>query len=292
MSLASITNPLEYYASHGPLTDPQEWKWLFDDLPGEVPDLCKVIHGLMIHPIEAHLYGVKFSPDQLKDQGIHSVAQRLTHIHLLDERSLTVTRSLAKRIAAQCDRFATLCCSMLRHRGVPARVRGGFAVYLASPTLYYNHWICEYWNAAEQGWVLVDPQLDEVQCTAHEYTFDPCNIPRTQFLTVDYVWQQCRAGRADPQHYGFDQMRGMEYIGGQLVLNLAALNKVELPPWGWQAIAEDGWHRTEKGLTLLDRIAALALAGNDRFFELHALYEELRSHPENKLNEFLSSIIK
>jgi hypothetical protein len=165
-------------------------------------------------------------------------------------------------------------CSMLRHQRVPARVRSGFAVYLASPDLYYNHWICEYWNANEQRWVLVDPQIDEVQRTAYQFSFDTYDVRRTQFLTVDYVWQQCRTGQAEPQRYGFDEVRGMGYIGCQLVLDLAALNKVELLATDrWGLIAQGGAARTDKELLLLNRIAALALAGDDSFPELRALYE-------------------
>src|SRR5256886_10418127 len=31
-----------------------------------------------------------------------------------------------------------------------------------NPGFFEDHVVCEYWNAAEQRWVLVDPQLDEV----------------------------------------------------------------------------------------------------------------------------------
>jgi len=45
----SNSNPLAYYASPGLMTDPKEYAYLFNGLPTEIPELVKVVQGLMLH---------------------------------------------------------------------------------------------------------------------------------------------------------------------------------------------------------------------------------------------------
>jgi hypothetical protein len=49
----------------------------------------------------------------------------------------------------------------IKDEGIPARARCGFGAYF-NPPYFEDHWVCEYWNADEERWILVDPQFDEV----------------------------------------------------------------------------------------------------------------------------------
>jgi len=40
---------LAYYVRQGRFTDPEEYAQLFDGLPAEIPALCRVVQGLVIH---------------------------------------------------------------------------------------------------------------------------------------------------------------------------------------------------------------------------------------------------
>lgn len=44
---------LAYYARQGRFTDPEEYAHLFDGLPAEIPALCRVVQGLVIHVLWA-----------------------------------------------------------------------------------------------------------------------------------------------------------------------------------------------------------------------------------------------
>ncbi|MEV5986507.1 transglutaminase-like domain-containing protein [Streptomyces sp. NPDC052051] len=74
-----------------------------------------------------------------------------------------------------CRDFALLHCSFLRHVGVPARLRSGFADYVGSDGFHGDHVVTEYWDA-ERGWLLADPQMaDPMVVDTFGIDFDPMN---------------------------------------------------------------------------------------------------------------------
>jgi hypothetical protein len=169
--------------------------------------------------------------------------------------------------------------ALLRHKGVPARTRFGFANYFFPPDseqAFADHVITEYWHAGDQRWVLVDPQLDELQCEAIQATFDPCDIPQDQFLTGGLAWQRCQCGEADPKRFGFyPDFTGLWYVKGHLARDFAALNKVEMQCWDyWGLFERHDVDLLEDDLALLNRTAELSQAGDEAFDELRALYQK------------------
>lgn len=77
----------------------------------------------------------------------------LARIKELDDRPLKFPRQPDKRLVGICRDQATLLCALLRHQGVPARVRFGFSAYF-EPNFYFDHVVSEFWQADEQrgGW--------------------------------------------------------------------------------------------------------------------------------------------
>ncbi len=69
-------------------------------------------------------------------------------------------------------------------------------------------------------------------------------------------------------------MRGLWYIAGNLVRDLAALNKMELLPWDvWGAQPKPNEQLNDEQLAFFDKLAALTRAPDASFAELRALYE-------------------
>jgi hypothetical protein len=109
-------------------------------------------------------------------------------------------------------------------------------------------------------------------------SFDPLDVPRDQFLTGGKAWLMCRAGEADPDKFGIFDMHGLGFVCGDLLRDLLSLNKVEILPWdgGW-GFFTDEWERQAE---MMDRIAALTLAGDAAFPQVRAAYEgDERFHP-------------
>ena len=281
--MTSTKDALEYYARPGPMTDPQEYAGLFDGLPTEIPALCRIVQGLLIHIFWAERYGVTLSEERKEEVQIRSVAHKLARIRELDDRPLTVARPLEKRLVGNCRDFSTMLCAMLRHQGVPARARCGFGAYF-QPHHYGDHWVCEYWEADDQRWVMVDAQLDPLQCQVLEIQFDPLDVPPDQFLRAGKAWLMCRAGQADPDRFGIFDMHGMWFIRGNVVRDLLSLNRIEILPWdGWGLIAKEEQDISAEDIELLDRVATLTLAGNEAFSEVRSTYkndDRLRIPPD------------
>jgi len=274
-------NPLEFYANHGLMTNPREHASMFSDLPDEVPALCKVVQGLLIHEGWARAYGISMPENRNLESSIRMVSKKMDRILELNDRPLIDPRPAEQRLFSICRDFALLLTTMLRQKGIPARVRYGFANYFFPPNTvgYGDHVVTEYWNSQEQRWVLVDAQLDELQCNVVHISFDPCDVPREVYLTADVAWQRCRNKEVDPKNFGFlPDYTGLWYVKGHLARDIAALNKVEMLCWDYWGIFERrDYDLPDDDLQLLDQSAKLSLAGNKAISKLHSLYlQEMR----------------
>jgi excinuclease ABC subunit A len=249
---------LDYYTEAGAMTHPGQHAALLDALPDGIPELCRIVQGLLIHPMEAHLYHERLSTTRKRDLDIRSVSRMLTRLLEIDDAPLTEARPPRFRLVGNCRDFATLFCAFLRHKGIPARARCGFGLYFFNN----DHWVCEYWHAQEQRWVLVDAQLDEVQVHEYRLPFDPCDLPREQFLVAGEAWRQCRFEGVEWKRYGFRRWRGKDFIAASLMRDLASLNKSEVLPWDISDLAggKSVQKLTKNELTRYDTFASLGVA--------------------------------
>ena len=95
------------------MTDPGEFIDLFEGLPREICELVELVQGLMIHVFWAERYGVRLSKKRRQEVKIRIVSKKLERIVELDNRPLTMARSLEKRLVGNCRDFSTLLCAML-----------------------------------------------------------------------------------------------------------------------------------------------------------------------------------
>jgi len=271
-----MESPQEYYQRNGPMTALGAHAAEISALPMDIASLCEVIQGVLIHrDIAPHLYGLKLSEQQRDDAHIRPIAEMLTRIHALDPRPLAIARAPARRMPSVCRHFSLMLCSVLRYQGIPARLRCGFGAYF-TPGKLEDHWVCEYWNAADARWILADAQLDLIQRKALSIDFNPLDVPRDRFVIAGDAWDRCRSGRADADHFGLSYINehGLWFIAGNLLRDLASLNRMEMLPWDVWGLMEMGDDAlTPEKKALLDRVAALTLAGDDKFAEVRAIYQ-------------------
>jgi hypothetical protein len=190
-----------------------------------------------------------------------------------DGRPLSAARPVALRLVGVCRHFSVLLVAALRAQGVPARARCGFGSYFERGC-FYDHWVCEYWSAAEERWIRVDAQIDSVQRAILDVDFDVLDVPHDRFLIAGDAWVRCREGRADPAKFGIFDLRGLWFVAGNLVRDLAALNRMELLAWDqWGAMPGPDRPLGDERLALFDRLATLTRAPDREFAELRRLYE-------------------
>jgi hypothetical protein len=263
-----------FYASHSPMTDPGKASALIDPLPNDVAALTRVIQGLGIYDVVARdFYGFEPPENRLSEIHLRPIAERLARMMELDDQPLHIAREPERRALQRCNSFALMLVTMLRAKGVPARSRCGFAAYFNPPN-FEDHWVCEYWDAQDPRWRLADPQIDDVWRRRLDIHFDTLDLPRTQFLTASDAWRRCRSGKADEQQFGisFAGLRGLWFVAGSLVRDMAALNKMEMVPWDvWGAQPQP---RAEFDLAFFDELAALMRDPENTFAELRRRYDE------------------
>lgn len=158
---------------------------------------------------------------------------------------------------------------------MPARARCGFGTYFR-PGWFEDHWVAEYWNAAEQRWQMVDAQLDATWRKMISFGGDPFAISGAEFVTAGHAWQAGRRGELDANRCGLSaiEVHGAQWIAGNLRLDLASLNKVEMLPWdAWGAGWQPGEEPSDALLDCFDTVADLTVNRDTAFCELRSRYE-------------------
>lgn len=262
---------LDFYATPGRFTslDPG------DAVGADIGDVVRTVQGLLIYDLVAEpVYGI-----DLRDEQADAIHERYTDrlIDLargIDARPLTERRKPANRIGARCHAYSRLTVAFLRAAGVPARARCGFSAYATAGWLE-DHWVAEYWNASDNTWVMVDSQLDKLWRELFGFSGDHLALTPDEFVTAGHAWQTWRRGDLDAGRCGLTSIdeHGAHWIAGNLRLDFASLNKVEMLPWDvWGERWKPGEDPTDAQLELFDGIAALTVDPDGRFDDMQHRY--------------------
>lgn len=262
----------EFYATPGRFTTLDG-----NDIPsGDIREVVRIVQGLLVYDLVAQpFYGIELTPTQAEAIHERDTARLLAVARAVDARPLGEARPPANRVGARCHAFSRLTVALLRAAGVPARARCGFGAYFR-PGWLEDHWVAEFWSATEARWVMVDAQLDATWRTRIGFAGDAFAITADEFVTAGHAWQAWRRGALDAGRCGLCAIdeHGAHWIAGNLRLDLAALNKVEMQPWDvWGARWEPGGEPTDAQLRLFDAVAELTVDPDARFGELRSRYE-------------------
>ena len=270
------TTDVDFYAQPSAMTSSGSHGPLLSELPNEVSDLARIIQHLVVYDVVApEFYGFTIPESRQSEIHIRSLDKILDGILALDHRPLSVPRPVDKRLVGRCHHFMQLMIGILRSKGIPARARCGFGSYF-NPPQFEDHWVCEYWNPTKSRWTFVDTQFDQVWRKKLKIDHDILDVPRDRFLVAGDAWTQCRNGEADPSTFGieFVNLRGLWYIAGSLVREVAALNKVEMLPWDvWGAQPRPNETLDDDQLAFFDRLAALTRGPDNSLHELRKLFD-------------------
>ncbi|WP_214323189.1 transglutaminase-like domain-containing protein [Nonomuraea sediminis] len=254
-----------FYANQSAFSAPNGLSQLYADLPHDPAGLARAARDMMIHRMEGELFQYAIPQDRLYNDAESRYIDDI--LRIIIERSaapLAERREVGDRFVGVCRDFALLYCSFLRHAGVPARLRIGFADYFGSDGFHADHVVTEYWDD-ERGWLLADPQLaDPVVVAAWNVDFDPMDVPRDRFLVAGKAWRAIRAGEADPTTFGLHPpeegpMFGEWFVAHDVQVDLAALNKVETLLWDtWGTGSGGDGEMTPSTCELYDQVSLTA----------------------------------
>jgi len=210
---------LNFYRQYSPFTDPGEYAYVYANLPDSLPALCSLIKSQFIHPYEElNAYRELIPRERWNEMYRYpSVKSILEGLVLYDSSGLTRERKPQDRLVLGCQQNAILLASILKHRGIPARVRCGHVTYLI-PDFHTSHTICEVWNETESRWMLVDPSTDRIDFSPEEFDF-----------SYD-AWLHMQNGDIDPTQYGIPRRySGFVSIVGKVHIDLASILGTEYP---------------------------------------------------------------
>lgn len=247
----------EYYATAGPMTDLSRCdRSAFDGLSDDPRDVMSVVRRCLI----AGAAG----PGR-DDPQIRRASDMVERIVSLDSSPLVERRTPEQRFVGCCRHFATLACALLRRRGVPARVRAGWAAYFDPDDVWVDHWILEYWSETDERWVRADAQWsDRWFASAHPGRTSE-EVLRGSFLSGAEMWQRCRSGDLDPNRCKMGGVNwGIGEVRGSVLYDFAALNQAEMLPWDvWGQMEAAYRNETDAAYDqLLDRVAEVTAAGD------------------------------
>lgn len=220
---------LDCWLSQTAFTHPGRHAGSIAALPADVASLNKIIQGVLVHSGWLKDYGLDTSRLGAAVRTTLPFAERLDDILARDPRSLDAERPPETRSIGTCRDYALMLCSILRTRGIPARMRCGFAAYFREG--WEDHWVCEHWGNESRSWRLSDAQIDSLLERRNGIDFNPADMPREVFLTAGDAWMKCRRAQANADAFGHGEATGMWFIKVNVLRDHYVLNGRETSNW-------------------------------------------------------------
>lgn len=263
--LGSHTAPVptpDGFLAQGPFTDPHDLSARLARLAAragrEPAGLAEAVRSVMVHVFWREAYGVpgdaRRAAREVNLRDLRSKLARLGELEASLGRSPDDLSPLppASRLISNCRDHSLLYTALLRTAGIPARARCGFARYFERGR-WIDHWVVEWWSG--KRWIVTDAQLDALMRERLGISFEPRDLPDGEFRSGGEAWLACRAGD-DPDRYGIFDLKGWDFVKGNLVRDTCALAGQELLPWDcWGCALEPKDRMDEARLARLDEVA-------------------------------------
>jgi hypothetical protein len=260
-----VSEIARFYRQPSPTSDLGRHVGLSLGLPADPEELGSIVRGLLVHNSTVEVHGLPLPAGRMSHMQTVGAEAIVDNVLSLDPALLGVERPVERRMVGFCYHFALLHCALLRATGTPARIRCGFASYLAAQR-WIDHWVVEYRD--DEGWRLTDPQVGR------------SDLGGDDFQDALTAWNQCRGGASLPAMYGNGELWGWDELRGSLINDVAALSKVEVSGWYWcdrlKVEPLDQPHdELDPSLDILSRLAAAAESA-EAIRECFGLYPELQ----------------
>ena len=268
---------LQFYATPATMTDIRAFAGQLGPLPKDIPSLVKLLQGALVHIFWAERYGLSLSDERKGEVNLRPAARRFARLFELDPAHLSEARPLERRQVSNCRDFSVMLVALLRYQGIPARARCGFGTYFI-PDHYEDHWVVEVWDG--ERWLGVDAQLDALQCQALNIPFNPLDLPPGAFVTGGQAWQLCRTGKANPDDFGIFELKGWDFIRGNLIRDLLSSDRFEILPWdSWPALEKPLETSPEPAWEALDDLAKLEVYSQADLDKLQFALKQYNLYP-------------
>lgn len=278
---------LEFYKQTSQFTDLGYYKDFAKNLPNNINKLCVLQRMQIIHPVAFDEKDIRkkskcFWGDMTKvsvtrldyEEDYFPTAQSMLAELLRKNPNYDKNRQAKDKIHITCRGQAILLASILKAKGIPTRVRSGFAPYIHYDGINYDHWITEYYDEKKDKWILVD--ADE-HCPDHEMGFDINDIPRNKFIfgAEAYLGIRNHKYKTEEMYYASSPVTlGLKATLRCLFYDFHSLMNNEiiflhLPRY----VIEKNFNLSEEEYLELDELAKLMLNPNDNFDKLKNIWD-------------------
>jgi hypothetical protein len=282
---------LDHYLEFSEYTYPGLYKDILKhDLPDDIRAIGLLIRKNIIHRTTLAAGNVGTNADlkfgdmsqvpwwrQPEDDILVTAAAMLTELYRRDGRGFVMDRKPKDKPILTCRYISVLMASILKSKGIPARVRSGNAAYFDMGQLGHvssDHWINQYWNKEGGRWVTIDVD-GSLSFTGN---FDPYDMPEGTFDFPADAWLGIRGGKIDPLHFhNAKPETGALVVLWSLFYDFHSLMNNEII-YVYGPIAGAGTYErfnkfTRKELERLDNLARLMLRPDDNFDQLKYVWE-------------------
>jgi hypothetical protein len=215
---------------HTDWSKPDGYRRRLGELPAEPAAIADGLEQFVIHHAVARQIGITLPPYAEEDRGLRRVSLLLAEAIRRDDRPLSEHRAISNYLFVTCRDFAMLAVSTLRERGIPARLRAGFAGYF-NAGVWEDHYLCE--HGAGGAWAFLDAQLGPLSRSGFRISFDIADVPSSGFRTAASTWRAVRTGELNAASCGLPQIgiAGEWWVASSVLRDAAALAGIECLPW-------------------------------------------------------------
>lgn len=278
-----------YYLQFSAYTDPGLYKdVLLKELPDDVQDIGLLVRKQLLHRMVLKNGNTGSNVDQRygdmtrvpwhrlpEDDIFPTAVSIISEIYRKDQRRFVLDRAAENKPILTCRGTAVLMASILKTKGIPARVRSGFVPYFQVEGLLSgkseDHWINQYWNEGEKRWITID-----VDGSLEDYTkLDYYDIPYGAFDFSAQAWLDVRSGKTEGQHYwNAGGNGGLIAISWELFYDFHCLMNDEIIYQHTPEITHFGTCEklTKEQLAEIDNLATFMLEPDKNFDELQNLW--------------------
>jgi len=282
---------LDHYLQFGLFTNPGCYKdILINSLPNKIEKIGLLVRKQIIHRVTLKNGNTGSNKDmrygdmtkvpwyrQCEDDNLPSATAMLAELYRRDNRGFVMDRAEKDRLVVTCRFVSILVASILKSKGIPTRVRSGFASYFEGfGNKSVDHWINQYWDKNKNRWITID-----VDGSLELYLkFNPYDIPDDVFDFSPDAWLNVRLGKIDGKHFwnagGYD---GLVVVAWELFYDFHSLMNSEIiylhAP---EMIKLSNFDKlSEKELKEIDNLALLMQKPDENFDRLQKIWKANRA---------------
>lgn len=276
---------LKFYLQTSIFTNYGPYKEYFQKLPDDMEELTSLLIEQTIHrknlirsSIELNKNGTtkdKIAEEypwygyRSHDDILLTVPAIMSELNRLDERGIFHGREISKKVVITCRYVAILLASVLKAKGIPTRVRSGFAFYLSDAGKAYDHWIVEYYNKEEERFVICDP-YNNIGAKHIDMNYD-------DFGWIAKIWLDIRSGKDSVDKYIHgSRYQGLQMLARSLFYDFHALMNDEISYLFFPTYIDSDvefFNLNSEELKELDDLATLMLDPDKNFSELLYIFK-------------------